>query len=274
MRVRIIDAFTDRPFTGNPAGVCLLDDDGWPDERWMRQVAAELDLPAMAFAHPLPGDRHADWALRWFTSVTELDLCGHGTLAAAHALHSDGRVSGDVRFSVRSGTLIARARDDGAITLDFPAAVPSEVAAPDGLTDALGARPEATYATGALRDLLAVFDSEGTVRNLAPDVGDVERLARRDGLRGIIATAPASQPQDGYDFVSRFFAPTVGIAEDPVTGSAHTALGPYWSTRLGRQDLTGLQASARTGLVRTTVQRERVHLTGRAVTMFDGTLLH
>lgn len=274
MRVRIIDAFTDRPFTGNPAGVCLLDGDDWPDEGWMRRVATELDLPAAAFAHPLPADRQADWALRWFTSVAELDLCGHGTVAVAHALRSDNRASGEVRFSVRSGILIAHVSDDGAITLDLPAALPTEVAAPDGLTEALGAEPEATYGTGALRDLLAVFGSEDAVRGLAPDFGEVERLTRRDSIRGISATAPASHPQDDYDFVSRFFAPAVGIPEDPVTGSAHTALGPYWSARLGRDSLTGLQTSARTGLVRTAVHHERVHLTGQAVTMFDGTLLH
>jgi PhzF family phenazine biosynthesis protein len=195
-------------------------------------------------------------------------------LAVVHALRSDDRISSDVRFSVRSGTLTATVHDGGAITLDFPAAVPTEATAPDGLGRALGAEPEAVYTTGALRDLLTVFDSEDVVRDLAPDIGEVERLARRDGLRGVIATAPAAPQQDGYDFVSRFFAPTVGIAEDPVTGSAHTTLGPYWSARLGRPGLTGLQASARTGLVRTTVDGDRVHLTGGAVTMFDGTLLH
>jgi PhzF family phenazine biosynthesis protein len=274
MRIRIIDAFTDRPFAGNPAGVCLLDGDDWPDEGWMRQVAAEMNLSATAFAHPLSASGQADWALRWFTSVVELDLCGHGTLAVTHALRSDNRTSGSTRFSVRSGILMAHVGDDGAITLDFPAASPIEVAAPDGLTEALGAEPEATYGTGALRDLLAVFGSEEAVRGLAPNLGEVARLTRRDGIRGVIATAPASHPEESYDFVSRFFAPALGIPEDSVTGSAHTALAPYWSARLDRNGLTGLQTSARTGHVRTAVHGERVHLTGRAITVFDGTLLH
>jgi PhzF family phenazine biosynthesis protein len=273
MRIRFIDAFTDRPFAGNPAGVCVLDADDWPDEGWMRRVAAEVDLPAMAFAHPLSGDGQSDWALRWFTSVAELELCGHGTLAVAHALRSDGRMSGRIRFSVRSGVLIADSDDDSAITLDLPSAPPTEITAPDGLAAALGDEPVATYATGALRDLLATFGTEDIVRRLAPDFTEVAELTRRNGIRGIIATAAAARGT-GYDFVSRFFAPSVGISEDPVTGSAHTALGPYWSTRLGQDHLTGLQASARTGLVRTAVHGERVHLTGRAVTVFDGTLLH
>lgn len=271
--MRIIDAFTDRPFAGNPAGVCLLDPGDWPDEGWMRQVAAEMDLPATAFAHPLSGDEQADWALRWFTSVAELELCGHGTLAVAHALRSDGRMSGRVRFSVRNGVLIAGTHDDGAITLDLPAAPPTEVAAPDGLTAALGDEPVATHATGALGDLLVAFATEGAVRGLAPRFSEVAELTRRNGIRGVIATAPAAH-RGGYDFVSRFFAPSVGIPEDHVTGSAHTALGPYWSARLGQDRLTGLQVSARTGLVRTAVRGDRVQLTGRAVTVFDGTLLH
>ena len=274
MRIRVIDAFTDRPFTGNPAGVCLLDGDDWPDGRWLHRVAAELDLPATAFARPLPAGGGADWALRWFTSAAELELCGHGTLAVTHALLGDRRASGPVRFSTRSGVLTAAGGDDGAITLDLPAAPPTEVPAPDGLAAALGAEPEATYATGALRDLVAVFGREEAVRGLAPDYGLVAAVAGRHGLRGVVATAPASQPGAGYDFVSRFFAPGLGIPEDPVTGSAHTALGPYWSARLGRDRLTGLQASARTGLVGTAVRGDRAQVTGRAVTVVDGTLLH
>ncbi|MGH8883107.1 MAG: PhzF family phenazine biosynthesis protein, partial [Stackebrandtia sp.] len=266
MRIRIIDAFTDRPFAGNPAAVCLLDADAWPDEGWMRQVAAEMNLPETAFAHPLPEGADADWALRWFTPTVEVDLCGHATLATAHALHSDRGHSGTVRFSSRSGILIAHTHDDGTVTLDFPASPVTEIGVPDGLADALAAKPDCVYGTGALGDLLVVFSDEAAVRALAPDFTALAHLARRDGIRGVIATAPAANPASGYDFVSRFFAPAVGISEDPVTGSAHTALAPYWSNRLHRNNLTGLQASARTGLVRTAVHGDRVHLTGHAIT--------
>ncbi|MGH3774612.1 MAG: PhzF family phenazine biosynthesis protein [Pseudonocardiaceae bacterium] len=274
MRIRIIDAFTDRPFAGNPAAVCLLDADAWPDQLWMQRVAAELNLSNTAFAHPLPEGADADWALRWFTPAVEVDLCGHATLATAHALHSDRGIAGTVRFSSRSGVLIAHTNQDGSVTLDFPAAPVTEAAVPDGLADALSAKPDTVYGTGALGDLLAVLPDEAAIRILAPDVTALDHLTRRDGLRGVIATAPASNPGSGYDFVSRFFAPALGIREDPVTGSAHTALAPYWSSRLGRDSLTGLQASARSGLVRTAVHGDRVHLTGHAITVLDGILHH
>jgi PhzF family phenazine biosynthesis protein len=274
MRIRIIDAFTDRPFAGDPAAVCLLDADTWPDEAWMQQVAAELRLSETAFAHPLPAGTQddADWALRWFTPEVETNLCGHATLATAHAMHRDRGTPGTVRFVSRSGILVAHTADDGTITLDFPAAPTTAVAAPEGLTAALGATAEATYATGALGDLLAVFADEAAVRALDPDFAAVARLARREGIRGIIATASAPGGASGYDFVSRFFAPADGIPEDPVTGSAHTALAPFWSTRLGRDGLTGLQASARGGLVHTSLHGDRVYLTGNAVVVLDGTL--
>lgn len=272
MRIRIIDAFTDRPFAGNPAAVCLLDTGNWPDETWMQQVAAEMNLAETAFAHSAPAGADVDWALRWFTPTVEVDLCGHATLATAHALHDDRGIPGTVRFGSRSGVLVAHTHHDGTITLDFPAAPVVEAVVPDGLADALGAILDATYGTGALGDLLAVVPDESAVRGLAPDFTALARLARREGIRGVIVTAAASDPDGGYDFVSRFFAPAVGIPEDPVTGSAHTALAPYWSGRLGRDGLTGLQASPRTGLVHTAVHGDRVHLTGRAVTVLDGTL--
>jgi PhzF family phenazine biosynthesis protein len=274
VRIRIIDAFTDQPFAGNPAAVCLLDADAWPDEGWMRQVTAEMNLSETAFAYPLPEPADADWALRWFTPAVEVDLCGHATLATAHALHSDRGAAGTVRFRSRSGILIAHTGLDGAITLDFPAAPAIEIPVADGLPEALRVKPNATYGTGALGDVLAVFPHEATIRTLDPDFSALVSLARRDGIRGVIATAPASAPGSGYDFVSRFFAPAQGIPEDPVTGSAHTALAPYWSGRLGRDSLTGLQASARTGLVRTAVHGDRVHLTGHAITVLDGILQH
>jgi PhzF family phenazine biosynthesis protein len=274
MRIRVIDAFTDRPFAGNPAAVCLLGGDAWPDEAWMRRVAAEMNLSETAFAHPLPEGSEADWALRWFTPTVETNLCGHATLATAHALHADRGTPGSVRFSTRSGILVAHSRPDGAITLDFPAAPATEAAVPDGLAEALGARPVAAYATGALGDLLVALPEEATVRGLAPDLTAMAHLADRDGVRGVIATAAAADPGGGYDYVSRFFAPAQGIPEDPVTGSAHTALAPYWAARLRRDPLTGLQASARTGLVRTAVHGDRVHLTGHAVAVLDATLHH
>ena len=273
MRIRIIDAFTDRPFAGNPAAVCLLDEaDTWPDETWMQQVAAEMHLSETAFAHPLTESGDADWALRWFTPEVETNLCGHATLATAHAMHRDRGTPGTVRFMSRSGVLVAHTAEDGTITLDFPAARLSEAPAPDGLAEALGATAQATYTTGALGDRLIVLDDEAAVRGLAPDLGAIARIARRDGIRGVIATAGACTPDAGYDFVSRFFAPADGIPEDPVTGSAHTALAPYWSSRLGRNELTGLQASARGGLVHTAIHGDRVHLTGHAVVVLDGTL--
>ncbi len=273
MRIRIIDAFTERPFAGNPAAVCLLDGDGWPDEAWMRSVAAEMNLAETAFAHPLPAGSEADWALRWFTPVVEEKLCGHATLATAHAMRSDRGTSGTVSFASLSGVLITHAHDDGSITLDFPAAPAAETAVPAGLAAAIGAEPVTTYGTGTLRDLVVVLPDEATVRGLDPDFTAVARLARRDNIRGVTCTAAAADPSRGYDFVSRFFSPADGIPEDPVTGSAHTALVPYWSARLGRDELTGLQASARTGLVRAAVRGDRVHLTGSAVTVMDGTLL-
>jgi PhzF family phenazine biosynthesis protein len=272
MRIRIIDAFTDRPFAGNPAGVCLLDAGTWPDQEWMRRIAAELSHET-AFAHPLPATAGADWALRWFTPAAESNVCGHATLATAHALHTDRATPLTVRFASQFGILIARTRHDGTITLDFPAAFPAEAPAPDGLAQALGANLGATYSTGALGDLLTVAGNEGAVRGLNPDFTTLARLTRRNGIRGIIVTAAANR-HSGYDFVSRYFAPAGGIPEDPVTGSAHTALAPYWSHRLGRASLTGLQASDRTGLVHTAVHGDRVHLTGHAVTVLDGNLDH
>ncbi len=274
MRIRIIDAFADRAFAGNPAGVCLLASTGWPDETWMQNVAAELNLSETAFAHPLPEGEEADWNLRWFTPAVETNLCGHATLATAHALHTDGAARRRVSFSTLSGILVAHMHGDGTITLDFPAARLAQVDLPEGLAEALVTPIEAAYGTGSLGDLVTVFADEGAVRELDPDLAAVARICRREDIRGVIATAPAASDAVGYDFVSRFFAPAAGIAEDPVTGSAHTALAPYWSERLDRPALTGLQASARTGLVRTEVNGERVQLTGEAVTVVDGTLLH
>ncbi|MDT7798558.1 MAG: hypothetical protein QOI78_1991 [Actinomycetota bacterium] len=269
MRIRIVDAFTDRPFAGNPAGVLLLDADGFPEDGWLQQVAAELNLSETAFAHPLADDPEAGWALRWFTPVAEVGLCGHATLATAHVLRTIGAAHGLIRFRTRAGDLSATADGDGTITLDFPAAPLTPVDAPAGLAGALGAEPVAVLDTGPdCQDLLVEVADEAVVRALAPDFAALARLSGR----GVIATAAAAEPGGGYDFVSRGFFPRLGIDEDPVTGSAHTALAPFWSPRLGRNRLVGLQASARTGLVATELSGDRVLLTGAAVTVVDGEL--
>ncbi|MCN9240953.1 PhzF family phenazine biosynthesis protein [Streptomyces sp. RY43-2] len=268
MRIRIVDAFTDRPFTGNPAGVLLLD--AFPDDGWLQDVAREVNHAETAFAHRLPEGGEADWALRWFTPATEVALCGHATLATAHVLHTTGAHLGPVRFATRSGVLTAAPREDGSLTLDFPTAPLAPVEVPEGVADALGAAPLAAFDTGPnVGDLLLELADEKTVLGLRPD----HKALTRHSRRGIIATARAEDPVRGYDFVSRCFFPNVGIDEDPVTGSAHTALAPHWSARLGRPDLTGLQASPRSGRVRTELRGDRTLLTGHAVTVIEGDLL-
>ncbi|MGW3108049.1 PhzF family phenazine biosynthesis protein [Streptomyces sp. NPDC001100] len=269
MRIRIVDAFTDRPFAGNPAGVVLLD--AFPEgDDWLQKVALEVNHAETAFAHPLPEGGAADWALRWFTPATEVAMCGHATLATAHVLHTTGVHEGPVRFTTRSGVLIATPAPDGSITLDFPTAPLTPVQIPEGVAEALGAEALTAFDTGPnIRDLVVELADEKTVVGLAPD----HKALAAYSERGIIATARAEDPTRGYDFVSRCFFPNVGIDEDPVTGSAHTALAPYWSERLGSTVLTGLQASPRSGLVHTELRGGRTLLTGRAVTVIDGELL-
>ncbi|MFE1337367.1 PhzF family phenazine biosynthesis protein [Streptomyces sp. NPDC058733] len=268
MRIRIVDAFTDRPFSGNPAGVLLLD--SFPDDAWLQNVALEVNHAETAFAHRLPEGGEADWALRWFTPAAEVAMCGHATLATAHVLHTTGAHEGPVRFATRSGVLIATPRQDGSITLDFPTAPLTEVELPARVAKALGAEPRAAFDTGPqVGDLLVELADEQTVRALTPDHKDLAAFS----ARGVIATARAEDPAHGYDFVSRCFFPNVGIDEDPVTGSAHTALAPFWAGRLGRPDLTGLQASPRSGRVRVELRGERTLLSGRAVTVIEGDLL-
>lgn len=268
MRIRIVDAFTDRPFAGNPAGVLLLD--AFPDDDRLQRVALEVNHAETAFAHPLPPGGEADWALRWFTPATEVAMCGHATLATAHVLHTTGAHEGPVRFATRSGVLVAAPGEDGSITLDFPTAPLTRVASPAGVAEALGAEPLTVLDTGPhIGDLLVEVADEGTVRRLTPD----HKALGAHSKRGIIATARADDPGRGYDFVSRCFFPNVGIDEDPVTGSAHTALAPFWAERLGRPALTGLQASPRSGRVRTEVRGERTLLCGSAVTVIEGELL-
>ncbi|RFU37315.1 PhzF family phenazine biosynthesis isomerase [Actinomadura logoneensis] len=267
MRLLVVDAFTERPFGGNPAGVCLLDAPA--DPAWMQRVAAELRHSETAFVRPL-ADPDADFELRWFTPLVEVNLCGHATLASAHALFSTGAASdGPLRFrTLHSGVLTVAPSPDGALEMDFPAAPPERTPEPDGLSAALGT---AVVWTGrsAVGDVLAEVADAEAVRSLAPDAGALEKI----DARGVIVTA-AAEPGADHDFVSRFFgARGLGDGEDPVTGSAHCALSPFWSARLGRADLTGYQASERGGYVRTGLRGDRVVLTGRAVTVLDGTLL-
>jgi PhzF family phenazine biosynthesis protein len=259
--VCVVDAFADKPFTGNPAGVVFLD--GPRDDAWRQAVAAELNLSETAFVE----SEGSATRLRWFTPTVEVALCGHATLAAAHALWETGRLAADreARFDTRSGILSA-ARRDGLIELDFPA-TPADPAPAflAGLEDALGAVP--VWTGRSILYLMAVFETAAEVRALKPDMARVVDLP----ARGVIATAAGD---DGvHHFVSRFFAPALGVPEDPVTGSAHCALTPYWAQRLGTPRLLGYQASARGGTVRVEHKGTRVRLAGHAVTVFTAELL-
>ncbi|MEU8843951.1 PhzF family phenazine biosynthesis isomerase [Streptomyces roseus] len=269
MRLRVVDAFTDRPFRGNPAGVLLLDS-GFPPDGWLQQVAAEVNLSETAFAHPLPPGGEADWALRWFTPAAEVDMCGHATLATAHVIATSGLARGPIRFSARCGVLTAEAAEDGSITMDFPTSSLTPVAADPVVRRALGAEIRSVHDTSEhVGDLLVELVDERAVRELTPD----HAALRGHSRRGVIVTAAAEDPSRGYDFVSRGFFPALGIDEDPVTGSAHTALAPFWAARLGRTSLVGLQGGARTGLVAVRPAGDRTLLTGNAVTVIDGELL-
>ncbi|MCO5999616.1 PhzF family phenazine biosynthesis protein [Actinoallomurus rhizosphaericola] len=262
MRVYVVDAFTDRPFAGNPAGVCPLT--GPADAGWMQRVAAELNLSETAFPRPVE-DPDADYELRWFTPAVEVALCGHATLGAAHVLYETGAAPGDrpIRFrTLHSGVLTVR-REDDLLAMDFPAVPPVRIDPPAGLAEALAAEPLWT-GRNAQHDILALLPDAATVRSLRPDRHALGRI----DARGICVTAPG----EDHDFVSRFFAPRVGVPEDPVTGSAHCMLGPYWAERLGRADLLAHQASARGGDVRVSVRDDRVILRGAAVTVIEGGL--
>lgn len=256
-----VDAFADQPFAGNPAGVCVLP--AAREAAWMQLVAREMHLAATAFLVPRPDG----YDLRWFTPACEVDLCGHATLASAHVLWDEGRLSdhAPARFHTRSGVLTAE-RSDGLIWLDLPATPAAAAPAPVELERGLGV--PLRFVGQTRFDYLVELESDATVRRLEPDLSVLGRLA----VRGVIVTA-ASATAD-QDFVSRFFAPAVGLPEDPVTGSAHCALAPYWADRLGSTTLSGYQASARGGLVRLRLAGDRVRLGGRAVTMLRGALVH
>ena len=251
-----VDAFADRAFAGNPAAVCLLEE--WPGDSLLQAIAQENNLSETAFLVP----EGAHWRLRWFTPQVEVDLCGHATLASAHVVFE--RLGGEARkveFETRSGRL-AVYRNGPVLSMDFPANPPEPLAEPAGLAEALGAPPEAVLAGGWV--WLAVFADEATVRALDPDF---RQLAALNG--GITA---ATAPGDEVDFVSRCFAPGAGIDEDPVTGSAHCALAPYWADRLGKTALTARQVSARGGRLACTMQGDRVAIAGRTALYLTGTI--
>ncbi|HEY5975196.1 MAG TPA: PhzF family phenazine biosynthesis protein [Geobacteraceae bacterium] len=255
----IVDAFTDRPFRGNPAAVCLLD--GLRPTTWLQDVAREMNLSETAFIHSEGDEYH----LRWFTPTVEVDLCGHATLAGAHLLWEQGIIPGDreVRFLSKSGVLTAVQKGEW-IELDFPAQPCKPLSALFSLDELLGV-PASLVGASRLDYLVEVADEE-TLRGLQPDLAGLARLS----CRGMIVTSRSTKRE--YDFVSRFFAPGAGIPEDPVTGSAHCCLGPYWGARLGKTVMVGYQASARGGVVRVELAGDRVKLGGKAVTVVRGEL--
>jgi len=254
-----VDAFTDKPFAGNPAAVCLLTEDR--SAQWMQSVAAEMNLSETAFVREL----EEGYELRWFTPTVEVDLCGHATLASAHILWSEGFLHHEkpIRFHTRSGVLTCN-REGETIQLNFPATPPIEAIPPAGLLDAFRIRP--SFVGRSVYDFLLVVESEN-IRELEPNLHALRTIT---GIRGVIVSGLCSDPR--FDFVSRFFAPAAGVDEDPVTGSAHCCLGPYWSARLGKRTMTAYQASKRGGVLQVTVEGDRVILGGSAVTISKGEL--
>jgi PhzF family phenazine biosynthesis protein len=255
-----VDAFTDVAYGGNPAAVCMLP--GPKPDGWMQQVAQEMNLSETAFLYP-----EADgYRLRWFTPTVEVDLCGHATLATCHGLWSEGYLQPDqeARFHTRSGLLTARRRGDW-IELNFPANLSQPIDLPDGLETALGVKAEAVL-ENSLGYLVEVA-SAALVKALSPDFAALGTFP----VHGVIVTSLAEAP---YEVVSRFFAPNLGIDEDPVTGAAHCCLGPYWQGRIGKAEFLAYQASPRGGVVKVCNDGDRVRLSGQAVTVFRGELLH
>ena len=254
-----VDAFTDKPFAGNPAGVCILP--GPASDDWMQHVASEMNLSETAFLYP-DGD---EFNLRWFTPVVEVDLCGHATLASAHVLWETGRLNHDqpALFDTRSGRLSAT-RNGDRVEMAFPSEPEQQTPEPPGLAQALGCKP--LYTGRNRMDYLVEVDSEEVLRGIRPDL---TRLAQMDS-RGFIVTSRSDS--NAYDFVSRFFAPRVGVSEDPVTGSSHCCLGPFWASRLNKVEMTAYQASARGGDVGVRVGDDKVYISGQAVTVFQAEL--
>src|SRR5262245_39254473 len=255
-----VDAFTEGPFSGNPAAVCILP--AWVEDRWLQAVAGEMNLSETAFLVRNAGG----FDLRWFTPRVEVDLCGHATLASAHVLwqESPARTAEEICFSTRSGELSV-ARRAGHIELDFPLTPEEPADPPPGLVEALGIAPQ--YVGKSQFDYLVEVDSEGALRGLAPDFRRLATVA----ARGVIVTSRSADPR--FDFVSRFFAPASGVDEDPVTGSAYCCLGDFWRKRLGKSEFVAYQASARGGVVRVRVTRDRAFLGGKAVIVARGELL-
>ncbi len=260
-RLLQIDAFTTRPFGGNPAAV-LRFDDAWPDDDTLLAIALENNLSETAFIRP-SADPDTEYDLRWFTPTIEMDLCGHATLAAAHALFNHlGHTDDRIRFHSRSGPLTVCRADNDRLEMDFPTIARREVDVTPVMTETLGNADQAFVGHA----LMVVFDNKRQVHELDPDLRAVSEL---DG-HGVIVTAPGA----GHDFVSRFFAPNCGVNEDPVTGSAHCLLAPYWADRLNKRSVTAHQVSARGGELWCTVDADnnRVRLQGHAVTVIDGTI--
>jgi PhzF family phenazine biosynthesis protein len=253
-----VDAFTDHLFGGNPAAVCFLDQ--WPGDSVLQHIASENNLPETAFLV-----RGQDgFELRWFTPTLEVDLCGHATLAAAHVLFNIQNYSGpEIRFKTRSGQLKA-IRQGQKVVLDFPADPPRSIEILPGLLDALGLSNGTMYK--GKTDMMVVVEAEDTVLSSTPNFHQLRKIA----VRGVIVTAPGKE----VDFVSRFFAPGSGIDEDPVTGSAHCTMTPYWSERLGKTTLEAVQLSPRRGAVHCELADDRVKLTGTAVTYLSGSICY
>lgn len=258
IRIVQVDAFTSQPFAGNPAAVCILPAPA--DEAWMKNIAREMNLSETAFLHPEANG----YRLRWLTPAVEVDLCGHATLASAHVLWQDGHLPLDsaAHFHTRSGHLTATKKGDW-IELDFPAKLEQPATPPLQLADALGA--DLRYVGKNQFDYFVEVADEATLRALKPNFHMLANLP----VRGVIVTAQSHE----YDFVSRFFAPGSGIDEDPVTGSAHTCLAPFWGKRLNKTEMTGYQASPRGGIVKVILTGDRVKLLGQAVTVMTGELL-
>ena len=258
-----VDAFTDAPFGGNPAAVCVLP--AGRDAGWMQQVAREMNLSETAFLTPRQ-ERGEGYDLRWFTPTHEVDLCGHATLASAHVLWETRQLAdaATARFHTRSGLLTAT-RHGSWIELDFPATPDKAIDAPPGLAEALGVQPR--YVGQSRFDYLVELADEAALRAVRPDFGRLRAFA----MRGVMITSGADEP--GVDFVSRYFAPAFGIDEDPVTGSTHCCLGPFWSRRLNKQTFVARQVSERGGTLKVALDGDRVRLGGQAVTVLRGELL-
>lgn len=256
-----VDAFTSRPFSGNPAAVCLLEQSR--DDVWLQNVAREMGMSETAFLQP----ERDGYRLRWFTPTMEVDLCGHATLASAHVLYETGTLAhgSEARFYTRSGLLTAN-EEDGWIKLDFPVNPADAMAAPPALEKALNG-VEMKFVGKSIFDYLIELESADAVRSMKPNLGLLELVP----ARGVIVTARSDDPQ--YDFVSRFFGPAAGVPEDPVTGSAHCCLAPYWAQKLDKKEMIGYQASARGGVVKVAVRGDRVMLYGQAITVLRGELI-